>query len=66
LLKEVVPSVELSSRFSLSSLTNVLKAASTSGGILLGLFALQVAPALRVEMLPKSSAWAIEHELAAT
>jgi len=38
----------------------------TSGGILLDPFVLQVAPALRVEMLSRSLARAVEHKLATT
>jgi hypothetical protein len=47
-------------------LTKVSKAAATSGGMLFGPFALQVALALMVEMLRKSPAWTIEHKLATT
>ncbi len=43
-------------------MTNVSKAAVTSGGIM-GPFVLHVAPILRIEILSKLSTWAIEHKL---
>ena len=61
-----MPSVRLLSGFRLSSLTNVLKALSMSVGILLGPFALQVAPALRVEIPSELPALAIKRKLATT
>jgi hypothetical protein len=45
-------------------LTNILKAAPTSAGILFNPFAFQVAWALRVEMASKLPVWVIEHKLA--